>query len=65
MIQSPIVTIIEPQLQLEKTAPATITDSNRRITYTFTIEHENTSDSTAYDISIEDILVGTAMVYIP
>jgi hypothetical protein len=59
-----VVTVIEPQVQLQKTAPASISDSNRAIQYSFTLSHENTSDSTAYDIIVEDILVGTSMVYI-
>lgn len=63
--QADLVTVIEPSLQLQKTTPATLTNSNRLIPYTFTIDHDGTSTSNAYNITIGDILVGTSMTYIP
>ena len=50
----PEVTVVEPILVVDKSVAPTLADAGDTITYTLVIT--NTSDQTAYDLAVEDIL---------
>ena len=55
---SGVMTIVEPELTLQKLGPATPVTYGNAIPYTLTIE--NIGDSPAYDITVSDFLPNTA-----
>jgi uncharacterized repeat protein (TIGR01451 family)/fimbrial isopeptide formation D2 family protein len=60
---APDVTIVEPTLQVAKTASPTSGDAGDTITYTLTISHGGTSNADAYDVSLSDA-IPAGMTYV-
>jgi large repetitive protein len=50
------VTVIEPELVIEKNASIASGDAGDLVIYTITVEHTDGSNSTAYDLLVTDIL---------
>ncbi|MEO1646496.1 MAG: isopeptide-forming domain-containing fimbrial protein, partial [Chloroflexota bacterium] len=50
------VTVVEPELDISKTADPTEVDAGDTITYTIEIEHTGDSNATAYDLVITDVI---------
>ncbi len=50
------LTLIEPDLQIIKSANVTETDAGSTILYNITLNHSASSNSTAYDVNITDII---------
>ncbi len=60
---APNVTVVEPTLQVVKTATPTRGDAGGTITFTLTISHTGTSNADAYDAVLTDVLpVGLTFV---
>lgn len=55
-IQGVPITLIEPELEIEKTVSPTNQSLGDEITYTVTVRHLGSSTATAYDIVIQDTL---------
>ncbi len=53
---APIVTIIEPDLNVSKSPGTTTPTYNTTLTYTLTIEHDPASNAPAYDVVITDTM---------
>ncbi len=63
----PNVTVVEPQLQIVKSADDTTPDIDQIITYTLVLNHTGASTSDAFDVRIRDLiphdaLAGTGLV---
>ncbi|MAU10680.1 MAG: hypothetical protein CL607_12720 [Anaerolineaceae bacterium] len=60
---APNVRIVEPTLQINKTANPATGDSGDAITFTMVISHTTASNATAFDIALEDV-IPTGMTYV-
>lgn len=61
---APNVTIVEPTLQVSKTATPTVVDSGDVITFTLTVQHTAASNADAFDLVLTDI-IPTGLTYVP
>ena len=57
-VQSAPVTVIEPKLQVRKTASPTTAQASDIVTYTIVVSHASNSQTTAYEVALADILPG-------
>jgi large repetitive protein len=53
---APDVTVKEPKLKVTKTANPTTGDAGDQITYTIVLTHDTTSNATAFDADLSDVL---------
>ncbi|MEO1646152.1 MAG: isopeptide-forming domain-containing fimbrial protein, partial [Chloroflexota bacterium] len=56
-------TIVEPDLELTKTADPSVGDAGDVITFTLRIAHSSDSDATAFGVDLEDV-IPTGMTYV-
>jgi uncharacterized repeat protein (TIGR01451 family)/fimbrial isopeptide formation D2 family protein len=61
---APDVTIVEPTLQVVKSAAPATSDAGATVTYTLTISHTGASNADAYDVSLSDVLPA-GVTYVP
>ncbi len=61
---APEVTVLEPDLELNKTASPTVAPPGTIITFTLTLRHTSDSHTDAFDVILEDTLP-TGLTYIP
>jgi uncharacterized repeat protein (TIGR01451 family)/fimbrial isopeptide formation D2 family protein len=62
--ESPFVNVLEPKIQVTKTANVSSPGFGAIVTYTLTLSHDGTSNSTAYDVSLTDTLPA-GLTYVP
>ncbi len=61
---APNVTLVEPTLQVSKTATPTTVDAGDTITFTLTVQHTAASNADAFDLVLTDV-IPTGLTYVP
>jgi LPXTG-site transpeptidase (sortase) family protein len=62
--QAAAVTLVEPTLELTKTAAPTVALPGTEIVFTLTVVHATASDSDAFDLILQDV-VPVGLIYLP
>ncbi len=61
---APNVTLVEPTLQVSKTATPTSVDAGDTITFTLTVQHAAASNADAFDVVLTDV-IPAGLTYVP